>query len=61
MDDVERHLAEQMADRLRARISKTEAILSILRHLLADLESQARCSSDVEFRDWNGWLKRFPT
>jgi hypothetical protein len=60
MDDMERHLAEQMADVLHTRISETEAILRLLRHLLADLEGQARCSSGVEFRDWNSWLKRFP-
>jgi hypothetical protein len=60
MDDVERHLAEQMADCLRIRISTAEVRLSRLRRLLADLESQARCNNDVDFHDWNGWLKRFP-
>jgi hypothetical protein len=60
MDDVERHLAEQMADVLRRRISETEARLVLLQRSLADLESQALQDSGVEFRDWNGWLKRFP-
>jgi hypothetical protein len=60
MDDVERQLAEQMAHVLRARISETEANLTLLRHLLADLECRSRCSIDVEFHDLSGWLKRFP-
>jgi hypothetical protein len=52
MDDVERHLAEQMADRLRERIEEFESLkltdpepewvgpkVVLIRRLLADLES----------------------
>jgi hypothetical protein len=60
MDGVEWRLAKQMADVLRTRISETEAILGLLRRLLAELESRSRCNSDVEFHDWDGWLTRFP-
>jgi len=73
MDDRERRLAEQMADYLRTRINEIEALkrtgtvpkcggarLALFRRLLAELESRSRCNSDVEFRDWNGWRRRFP-
>jgi hypothetical protein len=52
MDDVERHLAEQMADRLRTRIEEFESLkvtgpepewvgakVALIRRLLADLEN----------------------
>lgn len=71
--DAERQIAEQMAHMLRTRIKEIEALkkrgatlkrggarLALLRDLLADLERGFRSNSHTEFRDWNGWLKRFP-
>ena len=73
MTEMEKKIAEQMADLLRTRINEIEALnrtgtaprcggarLALLRRLLAELESSSRAHSGVEFRDWNGWRRRFP-
>jgi hypothetical protein len=69
MDDRERRLAEQMADRLRDLIKEYESLerpapewvsASWLSFVVYWRTLKTRCNSGVEFRDWNGWSRRFP-
>jgi hypothetical protein len=71
VDDVEWHLAEQMADRLRMRIEEFESLKltgqnpsgsaqRLSSFVVYWLTLKARCNSYVEFHYWNSWLMRFP-
>jgi hypothetical protein len=72
MEDVERQLAELMAEILRTRIKELEAPnvtgransgsarLALVRNLLAELERQQSSYSHAAFRAWNDWVERYP-
>lgn len=72
MEDVERQLAELMAEILRTRIKELEAPkvtgrahngsarLALVRNLLAELKRQQSSDSPAAFRGLSGWVERYP-